>query len=101
MKKNRPAYELVVLAAKDQVSTLEGIIFKETTTIGIRRQWMERTVLPRENIEADTLFGSVKMKQVTLPDGEVRRYPEYESLKAMAENRGISIQQAREETGRL
>ena len=40
MKKNRPAWLLTVLCKKEQVSAMEQIIFRETTTIGIRRQEM-------------------------------------------------------------
>lgn len=47
MKKNRPAYMLTVLCRPEDQHKMEAIIFAETTTIGIRRQFMERTVLPR------------------------------------------------------
>ncbi|MDU7216806.1 MAG: nickel pincer cofactor biosynthesis protein LarC, partial [Dialister sp.] len=47
MKKNRPGWELTVIAAKDDVEELEQIIFGETTTIGIREMKVERTCLPR------------------------------------------------------
>ncbi|MBR6229611.1 MAG: nickel pincer cofactor biosynthesis protein LarC [Eubacterium sp.] len=97
MKKNRPAYELTVITTADLREKLELIIFKETTTIGIRRQWMERTILPRKSVTEETLFGPVTMKEVTLPDGEVRRYPEYESLKQLAEKRDIPIGRLRDE----
>lgn len=48
MKKNRPAYQLNVLCSEETVPRIEEIIFKETTTIGIRRVRMERTVMRRE-----------------------------------------------------
>lgn len=48
MKKNRPAYQLNVICSGDTIEELERIIFRETTTIGIRRVAMERTVLPRK-----------------------------------------------------
>ena len=47
MKKNRPAYLLNVLCDEEKRKELETIIFKETSTIGIRRTYMERTVLQR------------------------------------------------------
>mgnify|MGYP000799210604 FL=1 len=49
MKKNRPAYELAVICDEEKIPEMEQIIFEETTTIGIRRCRVERTVLPREN----------------------------------------------------
>ena len=45
MKKNRPAYQLNVICSEEMLTKMEEIIFRETTTIGIRRMKMERTVL--------------------------------------------------------
>ena len=69
MKKNRPAWLLTVVCKEDQVSGMERIIFKETTTIGIRRQKMERTVLKREMRTVVTPLGDVEVK-VCIFDGE-------------------------------
>ena len=51
MKKNRPAYQLSVLCAEDQIRALDAILFRETTTIGVRRYRVERTALPRRFFE--------------------------------------------------
>ena len=59
---------------------LQKIIFKETTTIGIRYRQESRTELQKENIEIDTKYGKMKAKKVT-NNGEEYIYPEYESLK--------------------
>lgn len=48
MKKNRPAYQIQVLCAEEDIAVLEQVLFEETTTIGVRRTPMQRTVLPRE-----------------------------------------------------
>lgn len=79
MKKNRPAYQLNVICSKEDVSRLEELIFRETTTIGIRRQKMERSVLKREIISVQTAFGEAAVKVCEL-NGEKRYYPEYESV---------------------
>ncbi|MCD7836352.1 MAG: nickel pincer cofactor biosynthesis protein LarC [Lachnospiraceae bacterium] len=79
MKKNRPAWQLTVICKKEDIETLESIIFRETTTIGIRRVEMERTVLKREQITLQTAFGSAEVKVCTV-DGERRYYPEYDSV---------------------
>jgi hypothetical protein len=92
MKKNRPAYMLTVICSEDNVKTLEDIIFKETTTIGIRRIKMERTVLERKQKTANLSIGELNIKKCTLPDGTVRKYPEYESLAKLARENDISIQ---------
>lgn len=85
MKKNRPAYELSVICSEEKIKILENIIFRETTTIGIRRVWMERTVLEREIREFSVEGYGVKAKICTLPDGTRRCYPEYDSAAALAE----------------
>lgn len=96
MKKNRPAYELNVLCDPSKVEVLEQIIFRETTTIGIRKFKMERTVLPRETGRVQLSLGELLVKKCTLPDGEERWYPEYESVAELAEARGLSYQQVME-----
>ena len=80
MKKGRPAYRLSVACRKENMLVLQNIMFKETTTIGIRYRFENRTELGRENIEIDTKYGKIKAKKVT-NNGETYVYPEYESLK--------------------
>lgn len=89
MKKNRPAYQLNVLCDKENVSKLEQIIFRETTTIGIRRAEMERTVLTREKRIDNTCFGTLEVKVC----GD-KVYPEYEALAAICQERGIPYHEA-------
>lgn len=91
MKKNRPAYELSVICDEYNRESLEQIIFEETTTIGIRRMKLERTVLPRECAKVVLNEGEIKAKKCTLPDGRVRYYPEYESALTLAQKRKIPL----------
>ena len=85
MKKNRPAWELTVICKKSRMEELEDIIFKETTTIGIREfPSVMRSILRRNQKQVETPFGIAEVKEVALP-GESRFYPEYESVKAIAE----------------
>lgn len=93
MKKNRPAWLLTVICKEDQVSGMERIIFKETTTIGIRRQKMERTVLKREKRTVVTPLGDVEVK-VCIFDGQEYIYPEYESVKKICRKTGVSYREA-------
>lgn len=83
MKKNRPAWQLNVICREEDVEKLEQIIFRETTTIGIRRMKMERTVLRREEKVVDTVFGQAQVK-VCEARGVKRFYPEYESVAGLA-----------------
>lgn len=98
MKKNRPAYELCVLCLEEEIPIMEQIIFSNTTTIGIRRCRMERTVLTREIQIVETFYGAARVKICTVPDGEnsesVKRcYPEYESIIDLSRKSGKSYQQ--------
>lgn len=94
MKKNRPAYELSVICEENWIPFMEDIIFEETTTIGIRRNYMNRTILKRE-ISSVCIDGfQAKIKICTLPNGQTRCYPEYDSVTAFAEKKHISYRDA-------
>lgn len=92
MKKNRPAWEITILCTEDKRTVLEEILFRETTTIGIRRVWMERSVLPRTLRTVETPWGSAQVKICTI-GGDRRTYPEYESVSALARQSGRSYQE--------
>lgn len=92
MKKNRPAYRLSVVCRKEDMFKLQNIIFKETTTIGIRYRFESRTELGREFVEIDTRYGKIKAKKVT-NNGETYVYPEYESMKELAEKNNITLKE--------
>ena len=89
MKKNRPAYQVNVICKKEDAAKLEKLIFQGTTTIGIRRIYMERSILKREEAEIDTPFGKMKVKVCDLPDGK-RIYPEYEEVARICRETGLS-----------
>ena len=63
-------------------------IFKETTTIGIRRVEMERTVLKREIKKVQTVYGEALVK-VCMTEGQTRYYPEYESVVKICREKGL------------
>ncbi len=88
MKKNRPAWVLSVLCGEEDVERMERIIFRETTTIGIRRTAMERTVLKRELIDVQTPYGEARVKVCRLGE-ETRFYPEYESVARICKEQGL------------
>ncbi len=91
MKKNRPGTLLTVICTEEKRQTLEQIIFRETSTIGIRRVKMERTILSRKEKLAETSLGLVRVKTVEIPTAqgtESRSYPEYKSLAAICQQTG-------------
>ena len=83
MKKNRPAWLLVVLCKVEDVAKMEKIIFMHTTTIGIRKVEMERTCLSRSMCSVEVFGESADVKVVDVY-GEKRFYPEYESVSQIA-----------------
>lgn len=92
MKKNRPAYRLTVACRKEDIFKLQNIMFKETTTIGIRYRFESRTELGREMIEIKTKYGKIKAKKV-INNGETYIYPEYESMKDIAIKNNIPLKE--------
>ena len=79
---------------------LEQIIFQETTTIGIRRIAMERTILKRETISVKLAFGELDVKKCTMSDGQTKYYPEYESAVRLAKQSGRPLGQILDELKR-
>lgn len=92
MKKNRPGYRMSVACKRQDMLKLQNIIFRETTTIGIRYRFEYRTELERELIEIDTKYGKIKAKKVN-NNGEVYIYPEYESIKKIAQEKNIPLKE--------
>lgn len=92
MKKNRPAYQLNVLCKEEDIKKLEKIIFEETTTIGIRRMKMERTILTRSIEKVHTPFGEADVKVCSLENSK-RVYPEYESIVSICREHGLPFQE--------
>ncbi len=92
MKKNRPAYMLTVLCRPEDREQMEEIIFEETTTIGIRRVLMQRTVLPRRKSVEQTSLGEVAVKTMEKKNGEVPTL-EYESVAAIARERKLPFRE--------
>lgn len=93
MKKGRPAYQLTVVCRESDRQRMERIVFEETSTVGIRRVAMDRTVMDRRIDEVDTQIGRVQVKVCTI-DGIEKSHPEYESLAAICREKGIPFRDA-------
>ena len=88
MKKNRPGWELTVICDREHLQKLEDVIFSQTTTIGIRKQEMERTVLTRKTVDVETRFGVIPVK--VSGEGTYKRvHPEYEKVSGAASEHGV------------
>ena len=91
MKKNRLATMLSVLCHPADTELLEAILFRETSTLGVRRQFMEMHSLERTSEIVETLYGPIQVKVARLPDGTSKRAPEYENCKKAAETHGVPL----------
>ncbi len=91
-KKNRPGYTLHVLCGASEIGRMEQIVFAATTTIGIRRYPVERTVMERETRRVPTRYGEAAAKICRLGE-QVSCYPEYESVRSICLEKGLGFQE--------
>jgi len=84
MKKNRPASLIRVLCSDQEVSRIAGVMFKETSTIGVRLNRLQRLCLQREIIPVQTEYGEIRIKQAVLDGHVVNHAPEYEDCREKA-----------------
>ncbi len=97
MKKNRPGVKISILSKEEEVQIFEDILFKQTTTLGIRKYKIQRETLDRQFIKVNTRFGIVTIKHA-LRDGKVLKYaPEYEECKIIAEEYDLPIKDVYQE----
>lgn len=92
MKKNRPAFLLQVICTEEKVDELEDLIFRETTSIGLRKYREKRKILERRFERLETCWGPVQYK-VCEHHGELYYYPEYEDVAAVCRRTGKSFQE--------
>jgi uncharacterized protein (DUF111 family) len=95
MKKGRPGVRLEALAPAARRDDVERAIFLATSTIGVRRWPLERTVLERHVEEREWKGQRIRWKRVRLPDGTFRAKPEYEDVARAAQALGMTPYQVR------
>jgi uncharacterized protein (TIGR00299 family) protein len=94
MKKNRPGTLMTIVAKPDDRGKMTEIVFRESTTIGIRHQELSRECLDREMVTVATSIGPVRFK-VAGRDGKIfNAQPEFEDLAKLSAERGIPIKDA-------
>lgn len=91
MKKNRPGVKLTVICNEKDRAKLSEIIFRETTTLGIRIQEISRKKLDREFTTVETDLGKVEVKVGYLNGEPVTCSPEFESCRDLAEEKGLPV----------
>ncbi|MDU3177095.1 MULTISPECIES: nickel insertion protein [Anaerococcus] len=93
MKKNRPAYKLSIICDLKNEKKIEDLIFKHTTSIGIRKIPIKRDILDRKK---DTIIykGNRYQYKIVSHNGKDYVYPEFESARELALNEDIGIKSA-------
>jgi hypothetical protein len=90
MKKGRPGIILSALVERSKIDRYLDILFRETTTLGVRIQPVERKKLPRSTKQVQTSFGMVSVKVITLEDQEQLRV-EFEECKRIAVEKKLPL----------
>ncbi|MDZ4818975.1 MAG: LarC family nickel insertion protein, partial [Planctomycetota bacterium] len=101
MKKNRPGVMLSLLCRPAQIEVLEALLFRETTTLGVRRYPVSRRSLPRTAHSVETPWGTIEGKLISTPDNEgggqtARFSPEYESCRRIAQQFQVPVREVME-----
>ncbi len=91
MKKSRPATLVSVLSEPPLVDSLCDILFRETTTLGLRLKEVGRRCLDREWREVQTEYGLVRVKIGRLGDEILNIAPEYEDCARLAKEKGVPM----------
>ncbi|MGA3012266.1 MAG: nickel pincer cofactor biosynthesis protein LarC [Terracidiphilus sp.] len=102
MKKGRTGVQMTVLCRPDLVTALQNLLFRETTTIGLRWRLENKIALAREFVEVETSWGKVKIKIARWPDGKIANAsPEYEDCRQLAGAHAVPLKQVMEEAMRV
>lgn len=96
MKKNRPGILLRVITLPNKLHPLSEVIFKNSSTSGVRYYEVNRIKLKRKIEHLETPYGLIKVKIFEGSGEETYFHPEYEDLKRIAKENGISLKEAEE-----
>lgn len=91
MKKGRLGTLLTVLCRPENEAEVEKLLFRETTTLGIRRREEERVILDREFVTVDTQFGRIRMKIASAGGEMMNAMPEYEDCRRAAREHDVAL----------
>jgi len=97
MKKGRGGVQMTVLCRPDLMPVIQEIIFRETTSIGLRWRLENKLALAREFAQIETRWGKVRIKIARLPNGDqVNAQPEYEDCRRLAAEHSVPLKQVTE-----
>ena len=91
MKKNRPGIQLQVVGQPEDKERLTAVIFRESTTLGVRISYSQRAVLQRGELMVDSPWGKMRVKKVINQDGGTVLLPEYEECRRIAKENDLAL----------
>ena len=91
MKKNRLATLITILCDRAHVEPLQQLLFRETSTLGVRVREERRACLDRKFVNVKTQWGEIKIKIGLLNGVEVNAAPEYEDCRRCAEKHAVPL----------
>jgi pyridinium-3,5-bisthiocarboxylic acid mononucleotide nickel chelatase len=91
MKKNRPGVLVTVIARPEDRELLSALLFRETTTIGLRYHEVQRERLERRMITVETPLGPIRFKVARRNDAVINAAPEFDDCAQIAGARGLAI----------
>ncbi len=100
MKQGRPGIILGILTTRNHINAVTEMIFRETTTLGIRFHDVARTILSRTETKVKTKYGEISVKVAMLNDGTQRRSPEYRDCRQIAQQTGTPVRDVMDEVRR-
>jgi len=101
MKKGRNGVQLTVLCRPELAGALRELIFRETTTIGLRWRLENKAALEREFVKVETQWGEVCIKVARWASGKIANAsPEYEDCRKLAQTHGVALKQVMQEAMR-
>ncbi|APC38738.1 nickel pincer cofactor biosynthesis protein LarC [Clostridium estertheticum] len=96
MKKGRPSVKISILCEEDKTTRMKEILFRETTTLGVRSFKVDKTKLKREFIKVNTSYGEVTVKESYYKGKKIKSKFEYEECKRIAKSTGVPISEVYE-----
>jgi uncharacterized protein (TIGR00299 family) protein len=97
MKKSRPAHMLSVLCIPETAGQMKEILFRESSSIGLREHAVKKSMLRREIIKVKTKYGELEVKRSFFGESVVNEKPEFEQCRLLAKEHGVSLEEIRKE----
>jgi hypothetical protein len=97
MKKSRPGHMLSVLCNPGAADRMKEILFRETSSIGLREYAVKKSMLRREVVKINTRYGEIEVKRSYYSGRVVNEKPEFEQCRKLAVEHGVSLEEIRKE----